>query len=219
MKILEEQGTDEWYKARLGKITGSRVKDVITKGRGGKPSKTRLNYMYELVAELLSGDTKQISSAAIEHGNEYEDEAIHEYESIKMIEVTKVGFLNYEFNDSQKLQLFTGASPDGLVPDQQGGIEVKCPDTKTHIETLIEDKVPRKYIPQIQWCMCVTGADWWDFVSYDPRIGDPDKRVYVSRVERDDQYILTLKISIKEFITEYEKLINKLNIKLPWTIS
>ena len=157
------QGTPEWHALRLGKVTASRVADVIAKTKSG-PSASRAKYAGELIAERLTGTTgERFTNAAMACGTEQEPAARKTYEFYRDTDVEQVAFvLHPTIGDS-------GASPDGLV-DVDGLVEIKCPETHTHIETLLGQAVPAKYITQMQWQMACTGRAWCDFVSYDPRL-------------------------------------------------
>ena len=190
------QGSDEWYQARLGKVTASCFGKAMAKGEG----KTRRAYMIKLIAERMTGQHQdQYTNVFMEQGSEREELAIEYYEMINFCIVRQVGFC--EFNEN------IGASPDGLV-GEDGMIEQKNPLPSTHIETILADKVPSVYIPQIQGGLWVTGRKWCDFVSYDPKVY---KRPYwVKRVMRDEEYIDKLSIGVNDFIEKMLELMEKL---------
>ena len=157
-----EQGTDAWFQARLGKATGSRIADIVAKTKTGY-STSRENYMAQLICERMTGKVAEsYSNSAMQWGTETEPLARAAYEVKTGLTVNQIGFVDHPSI------LMTGASPDGLVGDS-GMIEIKCPNTATHIETLLSGKVPTKYLTQMTWQMCCTGRHWTDFVSYDPR--------------------------------------------------
>lgn len=189
-----EQGTAEWLALRAGKVTASRVADVIAKTKTGAGA-SRANYMAELIAERLTGEpAEKFVNAAMAWGTEKEPEARALYEFLTDAEVTQVGFVPHPtISDS-------GASPDGLV-GTEGMVEIKCPNTATHIETLLGQVVPAKYITQMQWQMACTGRQWCDFASYDPRMPD-SMRLFVKRIERDEQFIETTSQEIVAFLEE-----------------
>lgn len=188
------QGTPEWYAARLGKVTASRVADIIAKTQSG-PSASRRNYMAQLVAERLTGEVaKSYSSPAMEWGSEVEAEARAAYEFYADSDVQEIGFVPHLLIGD------AGASPDGLV-GHLGLVEIKCPNTATHIDTLINQKVPARYITQMQWQMACTQRDWCDFVSFDPRMPESMK-LFVQRVERDGPLIWELEQAVIAFLAE-----------------
>ncbi len=191
-----EQGTPEWHALRCGKVTASRVADIVAKTKTG-PSALRANYMAELIAERLSGTVAaSYTNAAMQHGTETEPEARNAYSFYKNVDVDLIGFV-----DHPSIEM-CGASPDGLVGNA-GLVEIKCPNTATHIETLIGAAVPGKYATQMQWQMACTGRQWCDFVSYDPRL--PERmRLFVRRVERDEDRIAELAAEIVKFQGELD---------------
>lgn len=196
------QGTPEWFAQRLGKVTASRVADVVAKTKTGY-STSRANYLAQLVAERLTGKAAEsFSNAAMQHGTETEPLARMAYETETGLMVTEVAMIDHPTIP------MTGASPDGLV-GESGLVEIKCPNTATHIDTLLSDKAPSKYIPQMQWQMACTGRAWCDFVSYDPRLPE-DMQLFVKRVERDDALIAELETEVAKFLDEVAATVLKL---------
>lgn len=201
-----EQGSDDWFAARCGKVTASRVADVAAKTKSGWGA-GRKNYMAELVAERLTGTTAQgFTNAAMQWGTETEPQARTAYEFMQDVSVEQVGFVDHPTID------LTGASPDGLVGDD-GLVEIKCPNTATHIDTLLSGKVPTKYLTQMYWQMACTGRAWCDFVSYDPRLTG-DLALFVERVERDDERIKELETIVSDFLAEVDDTVTKLKQRL-----
>jgi putative phage-type endonuclease len=198
-----EQRTQEWFDARLSKVTASRVADVIAKTKTGV-STSRQNYLTQIVTERLTGkkaDSGYINQA-MQDGIDREEAARSLYE-LKYGIVKEVGFIDHP------TIAMSGASPDGIIADGDGVLEIKCPIETTHTNTLMTDKVPSKYIPQIQWQMAVTGARFAHFVSYNPNF--PDNMVlFVKQVDRDDEYIKTLVDEIITFLKEVDNTIIKL---------
>ena len=200
-----EQRSTEWFNARLGKVTASRVADVIAKTKTGY-STSRENYMAQLVCERMTGTQgESYSNAAMQWGTDQEPLARAAYEAIKDVLVDEVGFITHP------TIIAAGASPDGLVSDD-GLIEIKCPNTATHIDTLLSDKVPSKYNTQMQWQMACTGRKWCDFVSFDPRMPE-GLQIFIQRVDFDEQYVKMLEAEITEFLGELETKIEKLKEK------
>ena len=197
------QGTDEWFAARLGKVTASRVADVIAKTKTGY-SASRDNYMAQLVCERLTGQKgESFTNSAMQWGTETEPQARGAYSAARFEIVELVGFVNHPTIKS------AGASPDGLVGDL-GLIEIKCPNTATHIDTLLSQTIPSKYITQMQWQMICTGRHWCDFVSYDPRL--PAKlQLFIERVEYDPVYGAMLEKEVIGFLKELDTKIEQLN--------
>ena len=198
-----EQRTEEWFAARLGRVTASRVADVIAKTKTGY-SASRENYMAQLVVERLTQTkAESYTSAAMMHGVEQEPFARAAYEATQGVMVEEVGFVSHPSIE------WAGASPDGLVGDD-GCVEIKCPNTATMIETLLSQKVPSKYSTQMQFQMACTGRKWCDYVSFDPRM--PAKaQMFVKRVDRDDTYIAEIEAEIVKFLAEVQSQVNQLN--------
>lgn len=198
-----EQRSPEWFAARLGKVTASKVADVIAKTKTGY-STSRENYMAQLVCERLTGtQTEGFSSTAMQWGTDQEPLARAAYEAVMDVLVDETGFVIHPTISE------AGASPDGLVGDD-GLIEIKCPNTSTHIDTLLSEKVPTKYITQMMWQMACTGRQWCDFVSYDPRMPE-GLQIFIKRVEYHDSIVKGLESEVKVFLKELETKIVKLN--------
>ena len=196
------QGSDAWFAARLGKVTASRVADVISKTKTGY-STSRDNYMAQLVCERLTGQKgESFTNAAMQWGTETEPKARAAYMAARFEIVTEVGFVNHPTIEA------AGASPDGLVGDL-GLIEIKCPNTATHIETLLSQTVPGKYNTQMQWQMACTGRQWTDFVSFDPRL-PAELQMFVKRVDFDPAYVAMLEKEVIGFLKELNIKIEKL---------
>ena len=191
-----EQRSEEWFAARLGKVTASRVADLMAATKTGY-SASRANYMAELICERLTGQqAERFSNAAMQWGTDVEPQARAAYEFITDASVSEVGLV-----DHPSIAMF-GASPDGLIGDD-GLIEIKCPNTATHIETLLGEVVPRKYVIQMQVQMACTGRAWCDFVSFDPRLPG-DLQLWVKRVQRDDVAIQNIEAETVKFLGELE---------------
>ena len=200
---LMQQGTDAWHEIRCGKVTASRVADIIAKTKTGQ-SASRANYMAQLVCERLTKTrTESFTNAAMEHGVTQEPFARAAYEAAQGVMVEEVGFVRHPTIE------WAGASPDGLVGND-GLVEIKCPNTSTMIETLLSQKVPGKYITQMQFQMACTGRKWTDYVSFDPRM--PAKaQLFVKRVDRDDKYIAEIEAEIVKFLAEVKSQVQQLN--------
>jgi len=204
------QGTDEWFQQRLGKVTASRISDVIAKTKTGV-STSRQNYLIQLVSERLTGKKgDSFVNQAMLDGIEREDSARKLYQSKTNSIVTEVGFFDHPIIKN------SGASPDGAVNAEEEGkyaglIEIKCPIETTHTNTLMSKSVPSKYIPQIQWQMASVSPNvkWVDFVSYNPNFPDT-MQIFVARVDRDNDYIAELEAEVIKFLDEVEQTIIKL---------
>lgn len=190
------QGTPEWFAARAGKVTASRVADVIAKTKSGY-STSRANYLAELLCERLTGVCEPgFTSAPMQWGKDQEPFARQAYEFRKGVEVYEVGFI-----DHPEVAM-SGASPDGYVGDD-GLIEIKCPNTATHLDTLLNGGVAGKYVTQIQWQLACTGRAWCDFVSFDPRL-PAELQLHIERIPRDVSTILELEGEVTGFIRELD---------------
>lgn len=191
-----EQGSADWFAIRLGKVTASRVADVVAKTKTDY-SASRANYMAQLVAERLTGSVAEsYSNAAMQWGTDMELEARTAYEFLHNASVVEVGFVDHPTIG------MSGASPDGLVGDE-GLVEIKCPNTATHIETLMSGAVPGKYLTQMQWQMACTGRRWVDFCSYDPRMPE-NMRLFVRRIEWNGERIADLEGEVSAFLAELD---------------
>jgi len=197
-----EQRTTEWHTARLGKVTASRVADVIAKTKTGYGA-SRANLMADLIVERLTGQpASTFSNAHMEWGTEQEPHARAAYSARIGELVEEVGFVDHPSVAN------SGASPDGLVGDE-GLVEFKCPATSTHLDTLLAGEVPSKYIPQMQWQMACTDRAWCDFVSYDPRLPE-HLRMFVKRVPREEHYIFMLQTEVTKFLAELDEKLKQL---------
>ena len=194
---LVPQRSDEWKALRLGKVTASRVADIIAKTKSGWGA-SRANYMADLIAERLTGcpSNRIFVTPAMQHGIDTEEEARRYYETKTGVKVQEIGFAPHP-----KIP-YSGASPDGLAGD--GLLEIKSPLTATHIDTLLGQNVPSKYITQIQWQLACSGLEWCDFVSYDPRLPESMK-CFIQRVNRDQPMIENLEKSVIEFLAELDE--------------
>lgn len=194
MKIITaDQGTPEWFAARLGKATGSRFADVLAGGKG----LTRKAYAVQLALEIVTGkQAETFTSQAMQDGTEREPIARALYEAHTGNFVDEVGFCMHDTMDC-------GVSPDGLI-NEDGGIEIKCPKASTHAGYLSIPAEPSTYTAQIQGCMWVTGRSWWDFVSYHPDFPE-NAQLIVRRIQRDDVYIAALQTSVEMFMKEVKR--------------
>jgi putative phage-type endonuclease len=196
------QGSAEWHAARLGKVTASRVADVVARTKTGWGA-SRANYAAQLVAERLTGAAAEsFTNAAMQWGTDNEANARAAYAFLTGLNVEEVGFVPHP-----KI-IMSGASPDGLV-GADGLVEIKCPNTATHIETLLGATIPAKYETQMLWQMACTGRAWCDFVSFDPRM-PADMQVFIKRLHRDEGRILELEIQVVAFLDEVEAIISSL---------
>ena len=202
MSLELVQGSPEWLAARVGSVGASRISDIIAKTKTGF-STSRANYAAELVCERLTGNpTETFKSAAMIWGTEKEPEARAAYEFIHDVTVELVGLVKHPRIAGAH------ASPDGYV-GSDGLVEIKAPISATHIDTLLTQKVPDKYVVQMLWQMSVTGRQWADYISFDPRC-PPHLQLFVKRIPRDDVRIAELEKEVRSFLAEVDDTLAKL---------
>ncbi len=200
-----EQGSTEWKLMRAGKVTASRVHTIVAKQKNGSYYAERETYAYELAIEQLTGQPTEIpSNQYMQWGTDHEGQAADEYAKHTFSVIGKVGFIPHPtiFN--------SGASPDRTI-DDDGLLEIKCPTTKTHVNTIRTGEVPKTYFSQIQWQLaCMPERTYADFASFDPRM--PEKgRLFVKRVERDNLYIAQLEEAVRNFLdNEVAKIVKEI---------
>jgi putative phage-type endonuclease len=190
--IVPAQRTDGWHQQRLGRITASRMRDVLAVSkRDGKPLQARQDYMTEKACELLTGKPAQrYQNAAMSWGVEQEPAALAAYCELTGRQVEQVGLCLHPLHE------YVGASPDGLMVDR--GVEIKCPfNSGNHIATILGG-MPAEHMPQVQACMWVCDRPAWDFVSYDPRLPG-HMALYVQTIQRNDEYIAAMAVECASF--------------------
>jgi putative phage-type endonuclease len=197
------QGSPEWLEARAGKVTASRISDVLAKVKTGEAAGRR-DYRAQIVAEILTGRPQEsgFTNDAMRWGTEQEPYARAAYECHAGVLVDQVGMVLHPSIERG------AASPDGLV-DLDGLVEIKCPNTATHLDYLLDGTVPAKYQPQMLWQMACTGRDWCDFVSFDPRLPE-DLQLFVVRFQRDQVRIDAMEAEVRAFISEAEETVSRL---------
>jgi putative phage-type endonuclease len=197
-----EQGSPEWFALRLGKVTASRIKDVIATTKTGY-STSRDKYMTQLLLERITNTVAEsYTNDAMTWGTEQEPFARAKYEGLASTLVEQVAFVNHPTIP------MSGASPDGLVMDD-GLVELKCPMSHTHLESILGG-IDDQYMPQVQWQMAVTGRSYTDLCSYDPRFPE-HLQLVVKRIPRDDDYIAKLEKEVVKFLAELDDKVNKVN--------
>ena len=203
MNIIKdmEQGSEAWKAMRLGKVTASKMKDLMSKGRGSAVSKTAETYMMDLIAERLTGESKPFfENDAMRWGTETEPQARAMFELREGHEVEEVAFIEYDDN--------VGMSPDGLIGDD-GLIEIKCPNTSTQIKRALSDNYAADYKDQIQMQLWVSGRQYCYFLSFDPRL-DCAAGYLLQYVERDEEYIELMASKTEIFISKMNEILNTL---------
>jgi putative phage-type endonuclease len=197
------QRSPEWFAARCGSLGASQLADALAKTKSGWGA-SRANLRAKLVVERLTGQQEEsFASAAMQWGVDKEEEARIAYSFLTGRNVVEVGLYKHP------TIIGSHASPDGLV-DDDGCLEIKCPNSATHIETLKSNQVAHKYLLQMQWQMACADRQWCDFVSFDPRMPD-HLMLYVQRVERDNDMLAILEAEVSTFLSEVEADVKKLN--------
>jgi putative phage-type endonuclease len=200
-----EQRTSDWFTARLGKVTASKIADVMARTKTGY-SASRANYAAQLITERLTGRREEgFTNSAMQWGTDTEPQARAMYELETGATVVECGFF-----DHHTIHM-TGASPDGLV-GERGLVEIKCPNSATHIATLRGEPIPDKYIKQMQWQIACTQRDWCDFASFDPRLPDA-MQLHIQRIERDDTLIAEMEAAVFEFLREVDATVTDLTAR------
>lgn len=200
------QGSAEWFEARRGCVTASRISDVLSTRRDGKESAGRASYKMELLCEELTGRAQEhYVSPAMEWGIGTEPLARTAYEMTKDCTVGLVGFYQHPTINR------AGASPDAIL-GKDGLVEFKCPNTSTHLEYILQDCIPMEYERQMMWQMACTGRQWCDFVSYDPRLPE-ELQLFVMRLPRNDEWIAAIEAEVIKFIAELDQMIADLRAR------
>ena len=202
---MMEQRSDEWFAARCGKVTASALYKVMAKTKTGWGA-DRTNYAAQLVTERLTGrPADSFTNSAMQWGIDTEAQARMAYAFHADENPVEIGFL-----DHPRIA-WSGASPDGLV-GLNGMIEIKCPNTATHIATLDGAPIDRKYLYQMQWQMACAEREWCDFVSFDPRL-PPAMQMHTRRVDRDDELLGELETAVTEFLAEVAETVARLEAR------
>jgi hypothetical protein len=196
------QGSPEWIEARLGRVTSSGVSAVLSKGRNGGIPITRNNYMDDLIAERMLGRPMDriYMNDSMSWGTACEAEARTFYALTRDVDVEQVGFIDHPTIP------MAGCSPDGLI-GEDGFVEIKSPNTDTHLETCRKGTVPSKYIKQVLWqAACMPSRKWVDFCSYDPRLEDRSKRLFRKRLDLEEyrEDIAQLEDAVRQFLADME---------------
>lgn len=213
METPVQQGSDAWKQLRLGMVTASRFKDMMTNGRGKDTmGQTAYTYMYDLIAERLTGQPQdEINVRALQWGNDTEPQARAMYCLVRDVRVKQVAFVRHSGEADWCKQI--GGSPDGLIDDDDdgpGGVEIKCPsNSRIHLRYLENGGVPSDYKMQVQGLMWVTGRTWWDFVSFDPRM-PRELQLFVHREIMDRDVHEELEDRAKRFVDQMLIKLNKI---------
>jgi putative phage-type endonuclease len=197
------QGSPEWFEARRGFVGASAINDVMATTKSGGEAATRRNLRARIIAERLTGICEEsYTSTAMQWGIDNEPIARAMYEIQTGLDVEQVGFI---LHPTIKM---TGASPDGLI-GSEGLIEIKCPNTATHIDYLLGGVPPVQYHNQMLWQMECTRRNFCIFASFDPRMPE-DLQLFVRRFERDEKRIEELREGVNKFLDEVNVILTKL---------
>ena len=198
-----DQRTDEWHEARLGRITASRIFDVISKTSKGTYTAKRDDYAFQLAAERLTGlPTRSYTNDAMLHGIEVEPMALEFYAEFYGHDITSAPFIIH------RNMSFCGASPDGIV-NNEWLVEIKAPQTNTFLRIKHENTPPAQYVAQCQFQMAVTGAEKVDLFFYDNRIIDPTKQFMLFKIKRDNEMIASIENEVVLFNDYVESIVNE----------
>lgn len=201
-----EQRSPEWHKCRLGKITASKINDVMSKIKSGEAA-ARRDYRVQLAVERLTGEpTESFTNAAMQWGVDQEDSAREVYEFISGNTVEQIGFV-----DHPSIPM-SGCSPDGLIGDD-GMVEIKCPKTATHVGYLLDGGIPKQHMNQMQWQMECADRQWCHFVSYDPRM-PTELQLYMVHVERDEELLANIRQAVIALLGEVETMVQELRARI-----
>ena len=205
MNILDvEQGSAEWHLARTGLVTGSKMADVLAVLKRGGESAARFNYRIQIVTEILTGQPvwDGYLSPEMQWGTDNEPFARAAYEMEEDTSVDQVGMVLHESIPRM------GGSPDGLISDD-GGVEIKCPKTTTHVKWMLAGTIPEEHEAQMLFYLSCTGRKWWDFVSFDPRLPKA-LQLFTIRMGRDEERIAAVEAAVVQFNAEVDQMIEKL---------
>ena len=188
-----------WLAARCGKLTASRMCDAMDFTKDGRPSAKRIKLLHELLAERLTGfSVPHVVTEAMEHGLEYEDEAV---------DVFVERFPKYDVRLSRLYEHPTipnfGATPDREI-DHDGLLEVKCPTSTTYLEWVLAGKIPEKHKPQMCAQLLCSRKKWVGFIAYDPRIRDEGRRLFMRKYEPTTEELRRVEDYAVRFLTELD---------------
>ena len=205
------QGSPEWLQARVGKVTASRIKDILAKIKSGEAA-ARRDYRMQIVCEWLTcvSQDDTFENAAMRWGTLKEPEAREVYRAVTGYTVKETGLVDHP------VIRYAAASPDGIIvnPDADmfgmGLVEIKCPKTATHVNWMLAGVVPPEHVPQMTWQLaCCPWAKWVDFMSYDPRLPQKHQKFLV-RLERDENAVAQIEAEVRGFLAECEDMMKKI---------
>lgn len=208
MRVLTtDQRTDEWFKARCGRLTSSAAEDMLATAKKGEASGRR-DLRVRLVVERLTGQPQEdgYANAWMQRGIDREPDALAAYEALTGLMAWPVGFLAHD-------ELMAGTSPDGMVDNSNGVLELKCPKSATHLAYLKDGRIPSKYMPQITHHLWITGAAWCDFVSFDDRF-PPELQIVRYRLLASDVDLAAYELVVRLFLSEVDKEVAELTARI-----
>jgi putative phage-type endonuclease len=199
-----EQGSDTWHQMRLGKVSASRMAELLAKTKTGAFAASRAKYMAQLLCERMTGEpTEFFTSQAMQRGVDVEPVARAAYEAENLTSVEQVAWVEHPTIP------FSGCSPDGLV-GEHGLIEIKCKEIHNHLDSILNDKIDPDHQSQMMWQMACTGRKWCDYVCFDDRAPE-GLQLFVKRLERNDELIQKMEDEVRTFLKDLESMIQKLN--------
>lgn len=197
IEVDVKQGSEQWLKMRLGKITGTKLKEVF--------NSDNLPLIYKLIAEIDSEEIEEtFTTKQMQRGKDLEPIAREIYQQVKEIEIEDVGFCLSDSND------YLAYSTDGFTKYRSGGIEIKCPNTETHVKYISQNQLPNDHKYQVYTAFLVNEKlDWLDFISFDPRF--KSKPMFIKRINRVDiiEDLEKTESELNKFIIKFEKYYKK----------
>ena len=198
-----EQGTPEWHQMRLGKVSASRMSDLLAKTKSGYGA-SRAKYMAQLLCERMTGQpTEFFTTAAMQRGTEIEPVARAAYEAQNLTSVEQVAWVEHPTIP------MAGCSPDGFV-GEHGLIEIKCKEIHNHLDSILNDRIDPDHHAQMMWQMACTGRQWCDYVCFDDRAPE-GLQLFIKRLKRDDNEIKRMEDEVRTFLKDLDSMIQKLN--------
>ncbi len=207
-----EQRSSEWFQSRVGRVTGSRAADILSVIKNGEAA-ARRDYRAQLVCERLTGLPQEdgFINGAMQWGIDQEANAFAAYEALSGSLVRRTGFL-------AATDQMVGCSLDGDIDNFSGILELKCPKSATHLDylKLPIEAIPSRHIPQLVHNLWISGAQWCDFVSYDPRFPEP-LQLFCRRLYRDEAQIASYALAVSLFLSEVDRDVAEMQAKMAVT--
>jgi putative phage-type endonuclease len=199
-----EQGSEAWKLLKVGKVSASRMAELLAKTKTGAFAASRAKYMAQLLCERMTGEpTEFFTSQAMQRGTEIEPVARAAYEAENLTSVEQVAWVEHPTIP------MAGCSPDGFV-GEHGLVEIKCKEIHNHLDSILNDRIDPDHQAQMMWQMCVTGRQWCDYVCFDDRAPE-GLQLFVKRLHRDEEKIKQMEDEVRTFLKDLENMIQKLN--------